>query len=225
MDFEFHVSLRSNRGALLSYLHSSPRKITKTDNQRQAQCVWLLCLCILLPVCCIQLNQLVVLKMSVLLRLLLNCRAFDFSMVWDRVLSAELVVYYYQYLMTLPKESFGILVISDTGRTYILLQNSNKPNCVILFFLVFLDVTLFFIYVRKWTIFGNLQLFLDFWPGYWQLLYSIYSDYTVNLKTYLILLLYLLLSGFVCGADLSGNKFLRLCVYEMRNEIISKFVL
>lgn len=149
MDFEFHVSLRSNRGALLSYLHSSPRKITKTDNQRQAQCVWLLCLCILLPVCCIQLNQLVVLKMSVLLRLLLNCRAFDFSMVWDRVLSAELVVYYYQYLMTLPKESFGILVISDTGRTYILLQNSNKPNCVILFFLVFLDVTLFFIYVRK----------------------------------------------------------------------------
>lgn len=59
MDFEFSVSLRCNRGALLLYLHSSPSKITKTANHKLAQCfqnssVLLLYLLILLPVCCIQ---------------------------------------------------------------------------------------------------------------------------------------------------------------------------
>lgn len=43
--------------------------------------------------------------------------------------------------------------------------------------------------------------------------YCIYSDYTVKLKTYLILILYLL-SVFVCGTDVFGSKFLRLSVYQ-----------
>lgn len=50
--------------------------------------------------------------------------------------------------------------------------------------------------------------------------YCIYSDYTVKLKTYLILILYLLLSVFVCGTDLTRNKYLRLCVYQISNELI-----
>lgn len=67
--------------------------------------------------------------MSVLLHLLLNCNAFDFRMVWDRwgVLSTD--VYFYQYLMALYLRSLlACLVISETGHTYLLLQNSHKPQ-------------------------------------------------------------------------------------------------
>jgi len=49
----------------------------------------------------------------------------------------------------------------------------------------------------------------------------VYTVAMVNLKTYLILILYLLLSVFVRGTDLNRNKFLRLCVYQMTIEVIS----
>lgn len=130
---------------------------------------------------------------------LLCCNAFDFSMSWDGVLPSLACLFlsvfaasdYLRSLLTF----FGILW---TDCTFCIIFKTQQHH---LFFLFFCVRENYF-----------LQLFLK---NFLQDIdkYCIYSDYTVKLKTYLILILYLLLSVFVCWTDLTRNKFLRLCVY------------
>lgn len=102
-----------------------------------------------------------------------------------------------------------ILVVSDRLHlTFICFFTTQHCHTTCFSVLFILEVTLFFC-VREnyfWQLF--LVCFLQDINNY-----CIYSDYTVKLKTYLILILYLL-SVFVCGTDVFGSKFLRLSVYQ-----------
>lgn len=106
-----------------------------------------------------------------------------------------------------------ISVISDRLHlTFIWFFTTQQCHASCFSVLFLLEVTLFFLLCKRKLFLATVSRFFFFLQDIDN--YCIYSDYTVKLKTYLILILYLLLSVFVCGTDLTGSKFLRLCVYQ-----------
>ncbi len=148
---------------------------------------------------------------------MLQCFWLQYVLGWSSAF-AGICLFCYQYLVALWWFSLMIImVVSDRQHlTFICFFCNPAVSC-----------NLFFGSVLTWLLCSSFcvrenyfwQLFLVFSPQ--DIDNCIYRDYTVKLKTYLILILYLLLSVFVCGTDLIGSLFLRLSVYQRINEIIS----